>query len=153
MSWWTEERRAELRALWAQQDPGLSAAEIAARMGTTKNAVVGQAHRLGLPGRESPIRRVEGAAALRAAKAVQPKPQRAPAEAARSPRAVPPKPAAARILARRPQGTRHDACQFPIGEPREPGFRFCAAATREGSSYCAEHHALCWRPFQPKAAA
>ncbi|ANA12707.1 MULTISPECIES: GcrA family cell cycle regulator [Acetobacter] len=51
---WTEEIIAQLKALWAE---GLSTAEIGRRLSITKNAVVGKAHRLGLPPRPSPIRR------------------------------------------------------------------------------------------------
>jgi GcrA cell cycle regulator len=43
----------KLRTLWAGPH---SAAEIGHLMGITKNAVVGKAHRLGLPARPSPIR-------------------------------------------------------------------------------------------------
>lgn len=51
---WTEEIVAKLRELWTQ---GLSTAEIGRHLNVTKNAVVGKAHRLGLEGRPSPIRR------------------------------------------------------------------------------------------------
>ncbi len=51
---WNEETIARLRQLW--QD-GHSTAEIGRRMGITKNAVVGKAHRLELSARPSPIRR------------------------------------------------------------------------------------------------
>jgi GcrA cell cycle regulator len=51
---WAEETIIRLRALW---DEGLSSAEIGRRLGVTKNAVVGKAHRLDLPARPSPIRR------------------------------------------------------------------------------------------------
>ena len=51
---WNEKSIAKLRALWAE---GLSTAEIGRRMGVSKNAVVGKAHRLNLPSRPSPIRR------------------------------------------------------------------------------------------------
>ena len=50
---WTEDRMAILRALWQE---GLTTREIGARMGITKNAVVGKVHRLGLPKRGSPIK-------------------------------------------------------------------------------------------------
>ena len=50
---WTDERNDRLRELWAT---GLSCAKIAARLGgTTRNAVIGKAHRLGLESRQSPI--------------------------------------------------------------------------------------------------
>lgn len=51
---WNEEAVARLRELWTQ---GLSTAEIGRHLNVTKNAVVGKAHRLGLEGRPSPIRR------------------------------------------------------------------------------------------------
>lgn len=53
---WTDELIARLRALWQE---GLSTAEIGRRMGITKNAVVGKAHRLDLPARPSPIRKTD----------------------------------------------------------------------------------------------
>uniref|UniRef100_UPI0022EA7F36 GcrA family cell cycle regulator n=1 Tax=Falsiroseomonas oryzae TaxID=2766473 RepID=UPI0022EA7F36 len=66
---WTAEAIERLRALWAE---GHSTAEIGRRMGISKNAVVGKAHRLSLPPRPSPIRREAGEAAPR------PQPVRAP---------------------------------------------------------------------------
>lgn len=52
---WTVERVLELRKLWAT---GASTAEIGRRLGVSKNAVVGKAHRSGLAPRPSPIRRL-----------------------------------------------------------------------------------------------
>src|SRR5476651_615251 len=51
---WNDEIIGQLRALWAE---GHSTAEIGRRLGVTKNAIVGKAHRLDLPARPSPIRR------------------------------------------------------------------------------------------------
>jgi GcrA cell cycle regulator len=42
---WSDERVAELRQLW---NDGLSASLIAAKFGTTRNAIIGKAHRLDL---------------------------------------------------------------------------------------------------------
>ena len=56
---WTDETIVRLRSLW---DEGHSTAEIGRRLGVTKNAVVGKAHRLNLPARPSPIRRASGGA-------------------------------------------------------------------------------------------
>ena len=50
---WDAVALAKLRDLWAE---GHSTAEIGRRLGTTKNAIVGKAHRLNLPSRPSPIR-------------------------------------------------------------------------------------------------
>ena len=49
---WTADAVARLRAFWQDEH---STAEIGRRMGISKNAVVGKAHRLGLPPRPSPI--------------------------------------------------------------------------------------------------
>jgi GcrA cell cycle regulator len=51
---WNEETIVLLRELWAH---GHSTAEIGRRLGVTKNAIVGKAHRLDLTARPSPIRR------------------------------------------------------------------------------------------------
>jgi len=71
---WNEELISRLRALWQE---GLSTAEIGRQLEITKNAVVGKAHRLGLPPRPSPIRRQPendtGEAPVRAARPVAPK--------------------------------------------------------------------------------
>lgn len=50
---WTEERISALSSLWAE---GHSTAEIGRRLGITKNAVVGKAHRLSLTPRPSPLK-------------------------------------------------------------------------------------------------
>src|SRR5713101_8080355 len=62
---WTNERVEELRRLWGQ---GQTASRIADLMGgVTRNAVIGKAHRLGLRGRPSPIRRDENGVVTRPA--------------------------------------------------------------------------------------
>ncbi len=61
---WSDEVISQLRALWAE---GHSTAEIGRRLGVTKNAIVGKAHRLDLPARPSPIRRDPDAAPVRRA--------------------------------------------------------------------------------------
>jgi len=49
---WTSERVETLRQLWGQ---GQTASQIAARLGgTTRNAVIGKAHRLGLSIKQAP---------------------------------------------------------------------------------------------------
>src|SRR5262249_52142767 len=51
---WTSERVETLRRLWLQ---GQTASQIAAQLGeTTRNAVIGKAHRLGLSAKAAPAR-------------------------------------------------------------------------------------------------
>jgi GcrA cell cycle regulator len=59
---WSDDVIGQLRGLWAE---GHSTAEIGRRLGVTKNAIVGKAHRLDLPARPSPIRRDPNAAPVR----------------------------------------------------------------------------------------
>jgi len=61
---WSDDVIIQLRGLWAE---GHSTAEIGRRLGVTKNAIVGKAHRLDLPARPSPIRRDPNAAPVRRA--------------------------------------------------------------------------------------
>ncbi len=143
---WTDEVIERLKALWAE---GLSTAEIGRRMGISKNAVVGKAHRLALPARPSPIRRgASGETSRRAA------PRRvvgptlpsltAPVAEQPSPAIIPrPQPAPLRAVVRQ-GGGRLIACCWPIGEPGTPSFRFCDAASAPGKPYCADHAALAY---------
>ena len=50
---WTAERIERLIALWEE---GVTTAEIGRRIGVTKNAVIGKAHRLALKARPSPLK-------------------------------------------------------------------------------------------------
>ena len=146
---WTAERDATLRRLWAR--PELSTRLIGEIMGPGKNAVVGRAHRLGLPGRASPIIR-DASAPLKVVVPRAPQIENA-RRAAMSPRAVPATPAARAMPLARATAALHRTCQWIEGEPAGASSRFCAAPVQRGSSYCAGHHARCWHPFRPKARA
>jgi len=108
---WTDERVEELKRLWGE---GLTTGEIGKALEVSKNAVVGKAHRLGLKGRPSPIKRA--------------KPQRAKAE-----------PKIRSVI----ELSAH-TCRWPIGDPREPGFHFCGKPAMSGKPYCAEHAAVAY---------
>lgn len=111
---WTEERVALLRQLWGS---GKSASEIAEMLGdVSRNAVIGKAHRLGLSGRPSPIRKKK-----------QGEPER--------------KVVGATIL-----NLTDRMCKWPIGDPKEADFHFCARATHGSLPYCAEHAAIAYQP-------
>ncbi|MCS6920443.1 MAG: GcrA family cell cycle regulator [Elioraea sp.] len=152
---WTEEQIETLRRLWAE---GLSTAEIGRRMGISKNAVVGKAHRLHLPARPSPIRRSTESAKPAAPRPPRrtfrlamprpsplfgsgeprPAPAHVPAEPRRAPAPVMPMP---RV---EPLRTGNATCCWPIGDPGTPGFRFCCAPALIGKPYCAEHAAIAY---------
>ena len=143
---WTAETIDRLRAVWAD---GHSTAEIGRRMGVSKNAVVGKAHRLNLPARPSPIRRdTEGAPrrrqprrmhgptlpVLRATLAPMP-PELKPVER--------PSPVLRTICQPRPYA-RVSPCCWPMGEPGTRSFRFCDAAAVPGKPYCDNHAAIAY---------
>lgn len=142
---WSQEAISTLRALW---DEGHSTAEIGRRMGVSKNAIVGKAHRLNLPARPSPIRR-DGPSAPRAA---SPRPQLPRAMPAPRPMiAPPPRPAIQAPAPVRAQpvvrafprlGTR--SCCWPMGEPGTAEFRFCTHEAILGKPYCPEHAAVAY---------
>lgn len=139
---WTDERTAMLKKLYTE---GVSAGQIAVRLGVTCNAVIGKIHRLGLPSRAKPR---------------PPKPRREPAvqrlfclnSAVSAPPApstvLPPKPTHAEPLSQKltllQLGPAN--CRYPIGDIGVPGFYFCGAPIlRQGAPYCAYHSQLAYR--------
>ena len=163
---WTEQRIEMLRKLWGQ---GQTASQIATLLGgVTRNAVIGKAHRLGLTGRPSPIKR-EGAEATaprrkpaaqrrqQPAIAPMPAPRHAaaihtPAPAPAEPRYAAPAPEIAQarvepqaVAPKAPSAPRVAAqagsksCSWPVGDPKQPGFHFCGDVAEPGRPYCAHH--------------
>jgi GcrA cell cycle regulator len=140
---WTAATIERLEAWWNE---GLSAAEIARRLHTTRNAVIGKARRLGLPARPSPIVRTSPKPPP-----VNPrKPRRVPIAAAVAsflappvvPTAVltapppPPPPPPPPMSARR-------GCAWPLWDDQERATqRFCDATLVPGHSWCARHLAV-----------
>lgn len=158
---WTDERIETLRGLW---EKGLTASQIADKLGSvSRNAVIGKAHRLGLTGRPSPIKRdgSEGGSAAprrkssgaqrRQQPAIAPMPNLRPAAASAAESApatlsapvetrvaeppMPKAPAAPRTAAH--AGSK--SCSWPVGDPKQAGFHFCGDTAEPGRPYCAHH--------------
>jgi GcrA cell cycle regulator len=141
---WTDVTITSLRELWAE---GHSTAEIGRRMGVSKNAIVGKAHRLDLPARPSPIRK-QGSAEPRVRRVQTPKLPTLPSLASGptpTTKAITPTAPQPPVVIR-PLGTRVIACCWPIGDPGTPSFRFCNTESVPGRQYCLEH---CKRAFVP----
>lgn len=154
---WTDERIALLKKMWKE---GKSAAEIAKTLakGVTRNAVIGKAHRMGLSGRPSPIKKPvpakkETAAKKTAAPAAK-ESKKSAAPAAKS------NPALAREAEELKKLEKNTApigggvalvdltermCKWPYGDPKEPDFSFCGRAIRQGTPYCPEHAAMAYQ--------
>lgn len=154
---WSDGEERRLRRLWAE---GLPSAEIGRRMLHSKNAVIGKAHRLGLPDRLSPIRKAgtpDPYAAVhkpvprgRDVPSLSPLPSlQAPAPTIKAKAVSKPKqpPVVRAIPSPKPDAP---PCCFPVGvNARREGIGFyCNAPSKPGSPYCAEHHALCYQPVR-----
>lgn len=152
---WTPARIEQLKQLWSE---GKSASQIAQIMGgTTRNAVIGKVHRLGLGGRKTvttarrpkpaqpavgigigigaPRAAVPSANQVRKRLAVSSFAPAEPVEPLPEPEPIDlGDGTGATIL------TLTDRmCKWPIGDPRSPEFHFCGRNVGAGSSYCAYH--------------
>lgn len=135
---WTDERCAELRRLWALN---ISGSVIARQLGTTKSAVVGKAHRLGLAGRPSPIRPRRQPTQHRRREVLEPARERQAAQGQL--------PAGRTVLAQRRLAGALPApktCQWiqrddaPFADADK-----CGQASEPGKSYCEAHWRRAWR--------
>lgn len=133
---WPEDAIKMLREHW---DVGLSATRSAKiineTLGTSlsRNSILGKRHRLGLPRR--------GTSHFDN----NPKPVRI--EVATGPEAkmrnLEPDERLSTHTFDAVMSLRSNSCRFPIGEVGAPDFRFCCEPRDVGSSYCAEHRAVC----------
>ena len=143
MSTWDETREAKLKELW---EKGHTASQIAKILGdTTRNAVIGKAHRLKLAGR------------TQSRKSEKQKKQSVGAQSKEE-----------KYISRRsrfksllldknfePENPKkleelgHKNCRWPIGHPNEENFYFCGRKSVEKFPYC---HLHVLYAFQPKNA-
>jgi GcrA cell cycle regulator len=114
---WTDGRIDQLKALWAQ---GRTARQIADAIGlVTRNAVIGKAHRLGLPPRPSPVHSSEE---ISKDSAEASPPRAGPLFAAASPPAEPDAPEVTALPRRaaRPRKVERDAAPATTGSQKGP---------------------------------
>jgi GcrA cell cycle regulator len=154
---WTLEAIDRLRDMWAQ---GLSTAEIGRRMGVSRHAITGKAHRLKLPMRPSPIRRDPAAPRplTMGRRTTLPKIETA-AVAGEAPiggrdtltalgvingQAALAEGPVTRPAAAPPPFRRVTECCWPIGEPGTEEFQFCGKDSMSGKPYCAEHAGIAY---------
>jgi GcrA cell cycle regulator len=161
---WTEERMDMLKKLWSE---GFSASQIANELGgVTRNAVIGKVHRLGLSGRaKAPMTQSQ-----RAKKPTARQPQ-----TSQPPRVQPPLqtvgntaiktdmlPAIKPQIDLRPKiyslsepplvenagilELNEQTCKWPVGDPGDNSFHFCARRSDSGIPYCAYHARVAYQP-------
>ncbi len=151
---WTDERVENLKKLW--QD-GLSASQIAKQLGgTTRNAVIGKVHRLGLSGRATPSKpaRPVFKAPRQQRTTAEPAAPRRIAEPSVAQKSSVPVPAPVRYVDEAPGSATiltlgAHMCKWPIGDPAETGFTFCGRRQDDGP-YCLEHARVAYQPAQTK---
>ena len=144
---WTNESVEELRRLW---DKGLTASEIAKKLGVTKNAIVGKVHRLCLKARPSPIKtkdeemkQVQETVAQKVvveAEIVEELPVEENVSETDS-----------TSISTSNDGNKlklvdldSHTCRWPLGDPRDDDFGFCGKKVRAGQTYCDEHSAMAY---------
>jgi GcrA cell cycle regulator len=145
---WTSERVALLKSYF---NAGLSCSQIAGEIGTTRNAVIGKLHRLGLT-------RPERALADRFERARDPSRPKAPRKTWR-----PTIRAQRELLMAAYPGSpdltsaidsphkcsllelNRTQCRWPINEPGAEDFAFCGNAAAAGLSYCVGHARMAYR--------
>ena len=153
---WTSERIEILKKLF---DAGLSCSQIAGEIGTTRNAVIGKMHRLGLSRPKNLLaNRIKAPRAAPdgwRAKALRPKLRGLSIGAQRDMlRAAYPGPSDNEAPIDSPHKCsllelRPAQCRWPIREPGAADFAFCGNPSSDGVSYCAGHARLAYRPRRP----
>lgn len=129
---WTDERVALLKEMWGE---GKTAAEIAKELGgVTRNAVIGKAHRLKLSNRLSPIQQNNKKPAAKEAEEKQ------PARKVANDRAI-----EIDIRGVALGDLKDKMCRWPIGDPKDPEFRFCGCQSMAGLPYCGEHAKIAYQ--------
>lgn len=128
---WSEDKIAELRALWGS---GLTAREIADRLGEqfSRSAVIGKANRLGLAHQKPGFTPTDNGRK-------KPVPRPLPPPPPPKPLPLPPErpgPPLMRQLQLVQLADHH--CRWPVGDPHRPGFFFCGADTFN-AVYCPYH--------------
>jgi len=143
---WTEEREQRLKELW---EKGYTASQIAEMLGggTTRNSVIGKAHRLKLAARKA------------SKQCKSPKKRDAASDLNKQEVYISRKSRFKSLLLDKNFETENPKkleelgdknCRWPIGHPDEENFYFCGRNPVENFSYCKLHVLYAFQPKNPK---
>ena len=141
---WTDEKVEKLKELWSK---GHTASQIAAMLGdTTRNAVIGKAHRLNLEARASSkqISHSNKQESKRSRKTQQPMSRKSRFKSILLDK---------NFEAEKPtslEGLTDSTCRWPVGHPDEENFYFCGRKPIESFPYCKLHVLYAFQPKNPK---
>ncbi len=167
---WNDAAIQRLRDLWTE---GHSTAEIGRRMGVSKNSIVGKAHRLDLPKRPDPVRKLSSEGPRRnvpparlRGNTLPPLPAPVayippPKPRIEAPEPVQPDPAPvlaaiedAHVVMFAPVAAKagQRGCLYPLGQRRPMGGFLECGDVLATASYCDEHSAVCYTTYRRVAA-
>ena len=142
---WTDERESKLKELWAKGHTASQIAEILG--GTTRNAVIGKAHRLKLAGRASSTKQTKIVKKLAVSGENKDEKHISRRNRFRSllldKNFEPENP-------KKLEELDDQNCRWPIGHPDQESFYFCGRSPVEGFSYCKLHVLYAFQPKNPK---
>ena len=144
---WTDEKVQKLKELWKK---GHTASQIAEMLGdTTRNAVIGKAHRLNLEAR-APSKSSSSSGTSSVQNRIQRRPSQQPLTRKQKFQSIlldknfePESPKSLEQLDDKD-------CRWPIGHPDEKNFYFCGRTPVEGFSYCKLHVLYAFQPKNQK---
>lgn len=141
---WTEKMVDDLRRLWAE---GLTASEIAKKIGVSKNSIVGKVHRLCLKARPSPIKKKDDELEAVEEQILETPEEEIAEEVVELVVVEEVKPEHKKCRSKEHvQLVNLDGhtCRWPIGDPRDDDFCFCGKRVKIGQTYCEEHAAIAY---------
>ena len=131
---WNQQKVEDLKKLWNE---GVAPSRIGEQLGFTKNAVIGQAFRLGLERRQNSRKKISQPASFSSTTLYR---ETSLSSASTSIKKEPIRRREKFSFKKSIVGTGNfRSCQWPIGDPLEEGFHYCGGQNIPTKPYCIEH--------------
>jgi len=147
-SFWTPDKEKLIVKYWAE---GRTAQSIGDKLGATRNAVIGKAHRLKLSPRGEPAR-APVKQKIQKVKPVRPAAElklKGPCKTRSRPKAIPLRPVVNETVpigdaCTATMALKADSCRWPLGDPYTDRFMYCDKKKTEKYPYCEEHRRMAY---------